>query len=72
MVEVKPIHIVAAGIFAFCAIVAANMLTQYQSNSEFRDRLSNIDPRKMKLVRTQLIAEENMQSVPDDGDTEEE
>lgn len=55
--EVKPIHILAASFVAFLAIVAANVIVQYQNNSEFRDKLTSIDPTKIRAIRTQLASE---------------
>ncbi len=70
--EVKPIHIIGASVFAFFAIVAANMVTQYRSNAEFRERLSNINPQDLLAIRTKRVAEENMtpQPVAEDDDEE--
>ncbi len=55
--EVKPIHILAASVVAFLVIVAGNIVVQYQNNSEFREKLTSIDPTKIRALRTQLAAE---------------
>jgi len=70
-VEVKPIHIIAASVFAFVAIVAANIITEYRSNEAFRDKLASIDPKQVLAVRTQRIAEENMVPVETASDDDE-
>lgn len=69
--EVKPIHIVAASVFAFFAIVAANLLVEYRSNADFRAKLASADPSKLFATRAKLVAEENMVTQPDTEDEEE-
>lgn len=65
--EVKPYQIVAAGIAAFFLIVGANLLSQYQSNESFREKLSGID---FSSIRKQRVAEELMEPVTTETDDE--
>lgn len=67
--EVTPRGILIASIIAFGLIVAANMLTQWQSNEEFRDKMKAIDPSQLLAIRVRRVAEENME-LPADAEVE--
>lgn len=58
--EVKPIHILAASVAAFCVLVAAQVFVTNRDNEQFREKFSNID---FAPLRKRVIAEENMQEA---------
>lgn len=55
--EVKPIHIIGASIFAFFAIVVAGMISNTRDMDKFREKLSSMN---ITAIRAQRVAEEQM------------
>lgn len=68
--EVKPQHILYASMLAFALIVAASMISQYQSNAEFRDKWKALEPSKLLAIRVKRVAEENMEQAAPESEVE--
>lgn len=71
--ELKPYQWAAVGIALFSAIVGIQVLLEYQSNSEFRDKFKTRD---FSSLRPRLLQQEGLepepqeQYVPEDEDEE--
>lgn len=66
----KPYQLALMAVGAFAAIVAANMAMQWRSNEDFRAKWEGLNPIELAKARKALIAQENMQPVPDPEDSE--
>lgn len=66
--QLTPFQIGSLVVGSFIAIVGLNILGKYKSDEDFRTQLSAVSPTDWIKVRTQRVAEENMEpiSVPSD------
>lgn len=70
---IKPAQLFGLALAGFGAIVISQLLVQYRSNQEFRDKFAAVDASKLLQFRKRLIKEEGIveiESVADDVETE--
>ena len=59
---IKPAQLFALAAAGFAAIVLSQLLVQYRSNEEFRQKFAAVDSSKLLQFRKRLLKEEGIES----------